>query len=98
MNEKVSGQQWKCPNCELFLSVLDLEYCTLTEKALKNFGERIEMNRHMVEYQEDKSMHLLPAVKPRGQQGRSKGSGSSNSSGKNGPHGGNGGAEEIVII
>jgi len=67
-----SGQRWKCPHCELFLSYVDLEHCALTEQASKRFGNQITNLQHMVEYREDKTMALCKPIKSHQERARAR--------------------------
>jgi hypothetical protein len=51
--------RWKCCHCEHFLSYDELEYCALTKEALIRFGDKVGLDKHMVELQEDGSMRLV---------------------------------------
>ena len=72
ISEPVSGQRFKCANCEDWLSFKDLEFCELTAKALTQFSSEISPQRHEAEVREDKSMVLLPAVKSRSEREKAR--------------------------
>ena len=96
LNKCVSGQRWKCCHCELFLSHQDLEYCPLTEMALKRFGDKMTPGQHMVEFRSDKTMDLLKPVRSRQERDMAKSANSARSIRQTGLRGQ--GANDVVEL
>jgi hypothetical protein len=66
-NRIVSGQRWRCIVCEQYVSLQDLELCTLTEELVQQFQEDlIPTERDRVEFCADGSYKLLGARSQRG--------------------------------
>ncbi|KAG7370763.1 MIZ/SP-ring zinc finger domain containing protein [Nitzschia inconspicua] len=72
INQNAHGQRWKCTNCELFLSIQDLEYCELTKFALDKFKDIITSDRHMVKVREDRHMELIKPSRSRAERERAR--------------------------
>lgn len=72
LHQNINGQRWKCTNCELFLSLEDLEYCALSKHALDLFKVNITSTRHMVEVREDGEMDLLDPQRSRAERERAR--------------------------
>eukprot|EP00536_Pseudo-nitzschia_multiseries_P010751 jgi/Psemu1/289265/fgenesh1_pg.338_\ len=72
INKSAGGQRWKCGRCENFTSHQDLEYCALTAKAVKLFGDKITNLQHNVEFREDKSMVLCKPVRSHQERAKAK--------------------------
>jgi hypothetical protein len=100
LHSSVHGQRWKCTNCELFLSLKDLEYCELTEYALNSLKDKITSDRHMVEVREDRHMQLMPAQRSRAERDRARNARKKKAQGnnRNGNNNGNKGEPEIIEI
>jgi hypothetical protein len=61
-NRIVSGQRWRCIVCEQYVSLQDLELCTLTEEVIHEFRkDLIPTERDRVEFCADGSYKLLGA-------------------------------------
>lgn len=55
----MSGSRWRCPSCELFVSVASLELCELTAHILKEFENAASTEKDRVEYCSDGTYKLL---------------------------------------
>jgi hypothetical protein len=84
------------------LSYRDLEFCELTELALKKFAGEVTADRHMVEYREDKSMELTKPTRSRSERDNAKrakkNNGLSDKQRNSGNETGSKGDEEIILI
>ena len=72
LNKSPSGQRWKCGNCDKFLSYIDLEHCSLTELASKQFGEQIGPLQYRVQLREDRSMVMCKASRSHQERARAR--------------------------
>mmetsp|Transcript_25291 Transcript_25291/g.69715 ORF Transcript_25291/g.69715 Transcript_25291/m.69715 type:complete len:149 (-) Transcript_25291:3246-3692(-) len=99
------GQRWKCGYCENFISHEDLEYCTLTDKMVKQFGDEMSNLQHTVEFKEDRSMMLCKPVRTSKERTKMKkeraaaaATAKGNPDGASSAAGNWGGADEVVEI
>lgn len=58
-NQYVSGSRWRCPSCELFVSLQNLEFCALTARLLKEFESSLSADRDRIEFSSSGSYKLL---------------------------------------
>jgi hypothetical protein len=49
-NQFVSGSRWRCPSCELFVSLQNLESCALTTRLLEEFETSLSPDRDRIEF------------------------------------------------
>jgi hypothetical protein len=58
-NQFVSGSRWRCPSCELFVSLQNLESCALTTRLLKEFEKSLSADRDRIEFSSNGVYKLL---------------------------------------
>lgn len=58
-NQYVSGSRWRCPSCETFVSLQNLEYCALTARLLQEFDASLSADRDRIEFTSSGTYKLL---------------------------------------
>jgi len=62
-NSTVSGTRWRCPFCQNFVSIYDLQLCQWTKRLLQTYKASLSSSRNQVELLGD-SVELLPEAMP----------------------------------
>jgi len=55
----MSGQRWRCPACEKFVSLQQLQHCGLTAALTTEFRDKAAAKHDRVEFRSDRSYCLL---------------------------------------